>query len=197
MKQIVSMIIAAFVTSTALCDTIKSKPEILPETGQVRIQLIRNATMKLTYAGKTFLTDPMLSQKGEIRSFAGIASNPTVELPLSSAEIIACTDALIISHLHPDHYHKAAEQKTLLAMPLFCQPADSKALSNDGFIQTIPVSPAIEWENIKISRVGGKHGSDSIVERMGEVCGFVLRQKTCQPFIGPAILSGATKLRPP
>ena len=28
---------------------------------EVKIQLIRNATMKITYAGKTTLADPMLS----------------------------------------------------------------------------------------------------------------------------------------
>jgi len=47
----------------------------------MKIQLIRNATMKLTYAGKTILTDPMLSAKNAYDPFAGVARNPTVELP--------------------------------------------------------------------------------------------------------------------
>jgi|GEM_PF-5732917 len=35
----------------------------------MKIQLIRNAIMKITYGGPTFLTDPMLSPKGGVRSF--------------------------------------------------------------------------------------------------------------------------------
>ena len=35
----------------------------------MKIQLIRNATMKITYAGRTFLTDPMLAPKDEIDPF--------------------------------------------------------------------------------------------------------------------------------
>ena len=45
----------------------------------MKIQLIRNATMKITYAGRTILSDPMLAPKGDFKSFAGIARNPTIE----------------------------------------------------------------------------------------------------------------------
>ena len=47
----------------------------------MKLQLIRNATMRLNYAGQTILTDPMLSPKDTIDSWAGVARNPTVELP--------------------------------------------------------------------------------------------------------------------
>lgn len=174
MKQALTLLVATMLTSTA----ISAGPAInsnRSESAGVKIQLIRNATMKLTYGGKTFLTDPMLSQKGEIRSFAGIASNPTVELPLVSADVLSGIDAILVSHLHPDHYHRVSEQAVLLSKPLFCQPADAAAISKDGFGQVIPVDSTVEWEKITITRVGGKHGSDTILEKMGAVSGFVFQ----------------------
>ena len=44
--------------------------------------------MKITYAGRTILTDPMLSPKGDFKAFAGIARNPTIELPFQIEEIV-------------------------------------------------------------------------------------------------------------
>lgn len=175
MKQALTLLVATMIASTAFSAAGPAINGNSSESAGVKIQLIRNATMKLTYGGKTFLTDPMLSQKGEIRSFAGIASNPTVELPISSADILSGIDAIVVSHLHPDHYHRAFEQAVLLPKPLFCQPADSAAISKDGFSQVLPVDSTVAWEKIKITRVGGKHGSDSILERMGEVSGFVFQ----------------------
>ncbi|HMM60953.1 MAG TPA: MBL fold metallo-hydrolase [Candidatus Rifleibacterium sp.] len=175
MKQALTLLVATMIASTAFSATGPVINSNRSEPAGVKIQLIRNATMKLTYGGKTFLTDPMLSQKGEIRSFAGIASNPTVELPVSSADILSGIDAVLVSHLHPDHYHRASEQAVLLPKPLFCQPADAAAISKDGFGQVIPVDSTVEWEKITITRVGGKHGSDAILEKMGAVSGFVFQ----------------------
>ena len=84
-----------------------------------KIQLIRNATMKLTYAGKTFLADPMLSAKDAMDPFAGIARNPTVELPFQAQEVIQGADGVIISHYHPDHFDKAASDILAKELPNF------------------------------------------------------------------------------
>jgi len=74
----------------------------------MKIQLIRNATMKITYADRMILADPMFSAKDEMDPFAGIARNPTVHLPLPTAEVIKGIDGVVITHLHPDHFDTAA-----------------------------------------------------------------------------------------
>jgi len=51
----------------------------------MKIQLIRNATMKITYAEHTILADPLLAQKDAYEPFAGIARNPTIALPLNKS----------------------------------------------------------------------------------------------------------------
>jgi len=143
----------------------------------MNIQLIRNATMILMYAGRVILTDPMLSTKGEIRSFAGIAQNPTVELPMPAKDVIKGIDSVLVSHVHPDHFDKPGSELLPKEIPLFCQPEDKNRMTEEGFRQVIPVVNSFTWEGITIIRTGGKHGSGNILERMGTVSGFVLQAK--------------------
>lgn len=155
----------------------------------MKIQLVRNATMKIEYAGKTFLADPMLSKKGEIQSFAGIEPNPTVELLISVDEIINGIDAVLVSHTHPDHFDKPAIDILSKKLPIFCQKPDENQLKENGFQNVNIVEKSINWENITISKTNGKHGSGAILQMMGEVSGFILQSKN-EPtvyWIGDAI----------
>jgi len=141
----------------------------------MKIQLIRNATMKITYAGKIFLTDPMLSPKDEFNPFAGKARNPTVELPLTNEEILKGIESVLVTHTHPDHFDPVAGKIIPKGLPVFCQPGDNAQLEEAGFQNVTSVETASLWEKITISRTGGKHGSGKILERMGNVSGFVLQ----------------------
>lgn len=143
----------------------------------MKIQLIRNATMKITYAGETFLTDPMLSPKGAFQSFAGVEKNPTIELPLSIKETLLGVDGVIVSHNHPDHFDEAAIENIPKNLPIFCQPEDQNKMEKEGFSNVIPIAASHIWNKITITRTGGKHGSGEILERMGEISGFILQSK--------------------
>lgn len=139
------------------------------------LQLFRNATMKLTYGGSVFLTDPMLSRKGELPSFARVASNPTVELPCQLEEMLTGVDAVVVSHLHPDHFHRAAEQACLRPKPVLCQPGDETQIRSAGFTDVRPVIETVRWNGISISRITVQHGSGPILEKMGSVSAFVFQ----------------------
>jgi L-ascorbate metabolism protein UlaG (beta-lactamase superfamily) len=81
----------------------------------MKIHLIRNATMVIDYAGKKMLVDPMFSKKGELARGPMPAKdwnwkkNPNNELPLPVSEIIKDIDFVFLTHLHFDHWDKAAE----------------------------------------------------------------------------------------
>jgi L-ascorbate metabolism protein UlaG (beta-lactamase superfamily) len=82
------------------------------------IKLIRQATLIIQYAGKRFLIDPMLAEKGAYPPLGpGIGfpdairqdqRNPMVSLPTSIEIIISNIDAVIVTHLHPDHWDDVA-----------------------------------------------------------------------------------------
>ena len=141
----------------------------------MKMQLIRNATMKITYAERTLLTDPMLSAVGAFRSFAGIAANPTIDLPMAAEQVLQGVEVTIISHLHPDHFDDAAALHLPKDMPIFCQPGDTTHLLEKGFISVTAVETTCSWQGISITRTSGQHGSGKILERMGNVSGFVLK----------------------
>lgn len=141
----------------------------------MKIQLIRNATMKITYAGRTILTDPMLSPKDELDPFAGIARNPTIELPFQTEEIVNNVESVIVSHDHPDHFDKAASLVLPKVTPVFCQPGDEGRMTEEGFQNVLPIETSHTWEGITITRTGGKHGKGKILEYLGEVSGFVFQ----------------------
>jgi L-ascorbate metabolism protein UlaG (beta-lactamase superfamily) len=141
----------------------------------MKIQLIRNATMKITYAGRTILTDPMLGPKGEFKAFAGIARNPTIGLPFQIEDIVAGIQGIVISHDHPDHFDNAAAAALPRTAPVFCQPADEGKLTDHGFQAVIPIERSYSWEGITITRTDGRHGSGKVLEFIGNVSGFVFQ----------------------
>jgi L-ascorbate metabolism protein UlaG (beta-lactamase superfamily) len=62
------------------------------------IQLVRNATLLLNYAGKRILVDPMFFPKGAFDPIAGKKRNPMVELPMPLEKLsrtLICYSSLI------------------------------------------------------------------------------------------------------
>ena len=155
------------------CSAGSAKSDLSPQHNS--IQLIRNATMKINYAGVTFLTDPMFSEKGAFDAFVGIASNPTVDLPVSVTEVMAGVECVIVSHLHPDHFDKAAIKALPKEMQIFCPPLNESQIVKEGFRNVVPIATSKTLHGITITRVGGKHGKGKILEYTGEVSGFVLQ----------------------
>ncbi len=151
-----------------------SSKEVAPQARKpVTVQLIRSATLKVGYAGKTFLVDPMLSARGAMDPFAGKARNPTVDLPIPPGEVMAGVDAVLVTHAHPDHFDPAAAAAIPSALPVFIQPSDAAALGKVGAARA--VDSQVEWGGVTIHRTGGKHGSGDILKAMGEVSGYVLQ----------------------
>lgn len=98
----------------------------------MKIKLFRNATIRITYAGKEFIIDPFLLPKDTIPSFTGIAKNPTVDLPCSPEEVVEGVEMAIVSHMHPDHFDQLAAQLLPSKVTLFCQPGDEAMLRQFG-----------------------------------------------------------------
>ncbi|BDD09418.1 hypothetical protein FUAX_18500 [Fulvitalea axinellae] len=143
---------------------------------KTEIQLIRNATLKIRYAGKTVLVDPMLSATGSFMSFITPEknSNPTVSLPFSAKKVVDKTDLVLVTHTHPDHWDPATIETLDKEIPLFVQPADKEAISSAGFKNVTPVDDKAEYGEIKIQRTIGKHGPNETLDILGQVSGYVL-----------------------
>src|SRR5258706_5657931 len=125
----------------------------------MRLQFLRNASMRLIYPDVTILTDPSLGVKHAYQSLAGVEKNPTVDLPVSIQEAIAGVDLVIVSHLHNDHWDSAAQSALDKAIPILCQPGDEGKIAGQGFTNVLPLEKSEVWQGITITRTGGTHGT--------------------------------------
>ncbi|MDT8862235.1 MBL fold metallo-hydrolase [Alkalihalobacillus sp. MEB130] len=152
----------------------------------MKIQLIRNATIVVEYAGKKFLIDPMLAQKGTLPAFGPAVglpeaprqdqSNPLVSLPTSIESIIQDIDAVIVTHLHPDHWDPAAIEALPKDIKLFSQnEEDATEIRNAGFQNVEVLQEDAVFENIKLRKTKGEHGRGEILKAAGLVCGVVFK----------------------
>ncbi|MCF2443368.1 MBL fold metallo-hydrolase [Dyadobacter sp. CY345] len=163
-----------------------------PETGKKpTLQLIRNATLVIEYAGKKILVDPMLSSRGAFESFAGIEKNPTVDLKIPVKEIIDGVDLVLVTHTHVDHFDPAASNALVKSVQLLNQPADKEFFTKEGFTKAAILDSKMDWNGISIQRVDAQHGSGKVLEMMGKTSGFLLMAKN-QPtiyIVGDGILT--------
>jgi L-ascorbate metabolism protein UlaG (beta-lactamase superfamily) len=141
----------------------------------VELQLIRNATMRLRYAGRLYLTDPLLGPKHSLPSFAGKAPNPLVDLPCAPADVFAGVDLVLLSHLHRDHFDPAAQQLLPKDLPILCQPGEEGRVTKYGFTRVTPLADSVREGAVTITHVPGQHGVGPVLADMGAVSGFVLR----------------------
>lgn len=149
----------------------------------MQIQQIRNSTLRISMAGKTILTDPVLLPRHGIESFAGIEKNPIVDLPFPASDVIKDIDLVIISHLHQDHFDDGAKKLLPKATPILCQPGDETAIKDNGFTFVTPVENSLTWEGIHITRTPGRHAANKKWEDiLGHVSGFIFRAEN-EPLV--------------
>ncbi|PJF41349.1 MAG: Zn-dependent hydrolase [Phototrophicales bacterium] len=139
----------------------------------MQLQLIRNATMRLTYNGRLILTDPFFAGKDTLPPFGGRkGTNPLVDLPMPPEEVIAGAEMVLVSHLHPDHFDDNDKNNGVLPKDilLYCQPGDGARIREYGFTQVTEIADAVEWGGISITKTTGNHGRSD-----WPVSGFILR----------------------
>ena len=139
----------------------------------MKIKLIRNATLVLDYAGHRLLIDPYFADRHALPSFTGKSRNPMEDLPLPPEAILSGVEVVLVSHLHTDHFDKAAQTIIPKDWLLLCQPGDKRTIRSKGFQQVTVVKESIAWQNLRITRTGGHHGAGKVETLMGRVSGFV------------------------
>ncbi|HBX75210.1 MAG: MBL fold metallo-hydrolase [Succiniclasticum sp.] len=160
----------------------------------MEIKQIRNATIRVLYAGKTFLIDPWLLEKGQMGCFLDIPGNPfhvpdtakegipmpMCALPEPAEEILKDVDFYIVTHIHPDHIDMAPDgtvgrmlDKTV---PVLVQnETDGRVFRESGFEQVLVLGEtAYACGDVSITRTPALHG---VIEPCGEACGIIFQAK--------------------
>jgi L-ascorbate metabolism protein UlaG (beta-lactamase superfamily) len=143
----------------------------------MKLQLIRHATLWLEYAGVYFLIDPMFSNAGvnpPIVNSTNDRRNPLVELPFAIQNKLH-PDAVLVTHLHRDHWDDAAAAVLSKSTSILCQPGDEKTIAAYGFTSVTAINETILFNGVTIIRTSGQHGKGDIGKKMGPVSGYVLQ----------------------
>jgi L-ascorbate metabolism protein UlaG (beta-lactamase superfamily) len=141
----------------------------------MKVKLIRNATLNLTVASRSYLIDPYLAAKGEGVSYEGTRRSPLVELPQPVDEVVRGIDAVIVSHLHSDHFDEAACGILPDDIRLLCPARDADDIEARGFVNVVPIASSVLDSNVEIELTPGRHGPMEVMTEMGKVSGFIFR----------------------
>ena len=140
----------------------------------MKYQLIRNATAKLSYGGSVFLLDPAFAKKGTGPSYAGEKRSPLVDMPCMMWEAESRADAIVISHIHSDHFDAAAAESLDKDHPVFCQPSEAGNELLAPFEDVRPLDEGALFNEVAMQRVPARHGtSPEVLADMGEASGIV------------------------
>lgn len=178
MRSITLAVCAATTVAWAELPQSAANKGAAPSTQSVKFQQIRNATIKLQYAGTTFLVDPMLAKKGTYPGFEGTYNselrNPLVELPMPLNKVVKA-DAVIVTHTHLDHWDDAAKQSLPKNIPIFAQnEQDAQSIRKDGFRDVRVLTENTVFKGTRLSKTGGQHGDNAIMQGpVGEILGTV------------------------
>lgn len=160
-------LLSTLALSLALGGTPAAAAEPTASAPTVQIQQIRNATLKLEYAGRTFLVDPMLGARGAYPGFKGTYNqhlrNPLVELPIPAAEVMRGVDAVVVTHTHLDHWDGGEHAFVPRDLPIFVQhQADAEQVRGQGYRDVRVIEGSAEFEGVRLTRTGGQHGTDAM-----------------------------------
>ncbi len=131
----------------------------------MKLHQIRNATIILEYNGVRFLIDPMFAPK---EAFPPITLKkwPYHDLPMSPKDIVKNIDAVILTHLHIDHFDKYAQDILPKSIKIFAQDKyDKNALEKEGFNNIeIITQDGIKFEDVNLYKTECRHGVRVLAE---------------------------------
>lgn len=143
----------------------------------MKITQVRSATIIVEYNNKKFLIDPWLMPKDYMPGF-DVAINsdvrqPRVELPFGIEKIVD-VDAVIITHIHPDHWDEFAENALDKNIKVFVQSIiDKDYVITKGFTNVeIIQESGTEYNGITLYKTGTQHGKREIIKPLCDSIGL-------------------------
>ena len=106
--------------------------------------MVRNATLRINYAGHNILVDPFFADKGSMQSAIGVYKTPRVH------QITEGLDMVLQTHIHPDHYDETVKQHLPKDIRYYVQPQDKATVEQDGFTRVEVIEDKTTVEDMAI-----------------------------------------------
>jgi L-ascorbate metabolism protein UlaG (beta-lactamase superfamily) len=161
-----------------------------------------NATMLLRIGGFTLLTDPNFVRRGQrVYLGKGLWAKRLTDPALEPTQLPAL-DAIVLSHLHGDHWDRIATARLDRTTPVVTTREAARALTNKGFGEAADLAP---WQEhtlrrgdaaLRITAVPGVHGPGPLAKVLPPVMGSVLELVRDGEVRWRGYISGDTLRRP-
>jgi len=148
------------------------------------LTFVGTATTVLRLGPFTLLTDPNFVRKGQrVHLGYGLTSKRRTDPALTPAQLPAY-DALVLSHLHGDHFDRVARRELPKQPPVVTTERAADTLRKWGFTAAAGLDHWSSWdtvrgdERLRITAVPGQHGPAAIHRLLPPVIGTVLDLET-------------------
>jgi L-ascorbate metabolism protein UlaG (beta-lactamase superfamily) len=145
---------------------------------------IGTATTLLRYGGFTVLTDPNFLHRGQLAYLGkGLVSRRLTD-PAVRLEDLPPLDAVVLSHLHGDHFDRVARRGLPRDVPVLTTPAAARTLRGWGFSRAVGLSTwsAHELRSpagdvLRVTAAPGRHARGPLQALLPPVMGSVLEYR--------------------
>jgi L-ascorbate metabolism protein UlaG (beta-lactamase superfamily) len=146
----------------------------------IDITFVGNATTLISAGGLTLLTDPNFLHQGQ-RAYLGYGLlSKRRHDPALKIDELPLLDAVVLSHMHGDHWDRVAQKKLGHALPIVTTPHAAKRLRRRGFGHTMGLST---WQShtvdkgatrVRMTALPGRHAPVPIDRILPPVMGTML-----------------------
>ncbi|MBL7257466.1 MBL fold metallo-hydrolase [Paractinoplanes lichenicola] len=147
---------------------------------QASVTFVGNATVLLRLGQFTLLTDPAYGPAGSRVHLGYGAWTKRVRDPALDVLTGVRLDAVILSHLHGDHFDSAARQRVEPSLPILTTPQAARKLRRKRFLAPhgLPPWECHEWtrdrQRLRVTAVPGRHGPGVVNSLLPDVMGSVI-----------------------
>ena len=144
------------------------------------LTFVGTATTVLRLGGFTVLTDPNFLHRGE-RAYLGygLSSRRRTD-PMAIPEDLRGLDAVVLSHLHGDHFDRRARAQLPRSVPIATTGPAERRLRKWGFTAATALDTWDSWtttrgdELLRVTAVPGRHGPPLLHRALPPVMGSIL-----------------------
>jgi L-ascorbate metabolism protein UlaG (beta-lactamase superfamily) len=144
------------------------------------VTFVGNATTLLRLGDFTLMTDPNFVPAGR-RVYLGYGAwTRRLVDPAMRIEQLPHLDAVLLSHLHGDHFDRVAKDKLPYTLPIITTPQAQRRLKRWRFVAArgLPTWETHDWsrgrQRLRITAVPGRHGPGLLDRLLPDVMGSVV-----------------------
>ncbi|MEU6095122.1 MBL fold metallo-hydrolase [Streptomyces sp. NPDC047079] len=145
-----------------------------PAAEALRLHFVGNATVLIRYGELTLLTDPNFLHRGQHAYLGyGLVSRRLTDPGLDIRDLPPDLDAVVLSHLHGDHWDRVTRRHLDRSLPVITTPHASRRLQGlHGFHRAVGLRT---WQRetlthggsrVRITALPGRHAGDPVLRRL-------------------------------